>query len=91
MVEQGPLSGKTVGNKYLLGELLGEGGFGAVYRANHIHLQRLQAVKVLLDRFFQEQEFRDRFLREAQTVATLDHPNIIHIDDFWRLLLKREK
>lgn len=83
MAEQGPLSGQTVGNKYILGELLGEGGFGAVYKAQHLYLQRQQAVKILLERHFQKQAFHERFLREAQTVAALDHPNIIHMDDFW--------
>ncbi len=82
MAKQGPLSGQTIGEKYVLGELLGEGGFGVVYKAHHLHLQRLQALKILLERHFQKSEFRERFLREAQTVATLDHPNIIHLDDF---------
>jgi serine/threonine-protein kinase len=75
-------SGQIVGEKYVLGELLGEGGFGAVYKAQHLHLLRPQAVKILLERYFQKNTFRERFLREAQTVATLDHPNIIHLDDF---------
>lgn len=83
MTEQGPLSGQTVGGKYVLGELLGEGEFGVVYKAQHLHLRRQQAIKILLERHFQKSEFRDRFLREAQTVAALDHPNIIHTDDFW--------
>lgn len=81
--EQGPLSGQTAGSKYLLGELIGEGGFSQVYKAQHLQLQRQQAIKVLLERHFRKREFRDRFLREAQTVASLDHPNIIHLDDFW--------
>jgi serine/threonine protein kinase len=83
MAEQGPLSGQTVGGKYVLGELLGEGGFGVVYKAHHSHLQRQQAIKILLERLFQKQAFRERFLHEAQIVAALDHPNIIHTDDFW--------
>ncbi|GHO76466.1 hypothetical protein KSD_42370 [Ktedonobacter sp. SOSP1-85] len=82
MAEQGPLSGQKVGDKYVLTELLGEGGFGIVYKAYHLHLQRQQAIKILIERLFQKKAFRERFLREAQTVATLDHPNIIHIDDF---------
>src|SRR5581483_2088767 len=81
--EQGPLSGQTLGNRYLLGELIGEGGFAQVYKARHLQMQRQQAIKVLLERHFRKQEFRDRFLREAQTVASLDHPSIIHLDDFW--------
>ncbi len=81
--EHGSLSGRTVGEKYLLGELIGEGGFSQVYKAQHLLLQRQQAVKVLLERHFRKQEFRDRFLREARTIATFDHPHIIHLDDFW--------
>lgn len=83
MAEQGPLSGQTVGNKYILSELLGEGAFGVVYKAQDFLLHRQQAIKILLERHFQKQAFRDRFRREAQTVAALDHPNIIHTDDFW--------
>jgi serine/threonine protein kinase len=83
MAEQGPLSGQTVGNKYWVGDLLGAGGFGVVYRAQHIHLQRQQAIKVLLEHHFLKSEFRTRFLREARIVAALDHPYIIHLDDFW--------
>jgi len=80
--DQGSLSGQIIGGKYVLKELLGEGGFGAVYKAQHLHLQRPQAVKILLEQHFQKSAFRERFLREAQTVAALDHPNIIHLDDF---------
>src|SRR5438270_13362517 len=83
MTELGPLSGQKIGEKYLLGELLGEGGFGHVYKAQHLQIQRQQAIKVLLEHYFRKGEFRDRFLREAQTVAALDHPYIIHMDDFW--------
>src|SRR5579885_3595342 len=52
MLKQGPLSGKTLGDKYLLGELLGKGGFGAVYQAENRLLRRQQAVKVLLEEHF---------------------------------------
>lgn len=81
--EQGPLSGKTIGNKYLFGELLGEGAFGQVYKAQHIEMWRQQAIKVLHEHLFRKREFRERFLREAQTLASLDHHYIIHLDDFW--------
>ena len=81
--EHGPLSGQVVGNKYLLGELLGEGGFAQVYQAWHLQIKRQQAIKVLLERYFRKPAFRDRFLREAQIVASLEHHSIIHLDDFW--------
>jgi serine/threonine protein kinase len=82
MAKTGPLSGQKLGEKYLLSDLLGQGGFGAVYKASHILLNRQQAVKILLEHYFSNLEFRDRFIREAQTLATLDHPNIVHVDDF---------
>lgn len=82
MAEQGPLSNHTLGGKYVLGELLGQGGFGAVYQARHSLLNRQQAIKILLEQHFTSPKFRERFLREAQTLAALDHPNIVHVDDF---------
>src|SRR5436309_12712889 len=82
MAEQGPLSGQTLGGRYLLGNLLGEGGFGVVYAGQHLLLDRPQAIKVLLEQYFRKPKFRERFLREARTVAALDHLHIVHIDDF---------
>ena len=81
MLKQGPLSGKTLGSKYVLGELLGKGGFGAVYQAENQMLHRQQAVKVLLEEHFSDEKFRDRFLREARTLGALDHASIVHVDD----------
>ncbi|GEM_PF-1019988 len=82
MAEQGPLSNQKLGEKYLLGELLGQGGFGVVYKAEHILLHRPQAIKILLEQYLNSLKFRERFTREAQTLAALDHPNIVHVDDF---------
>src|SRR5215472_12656794 len=81
MMPHGPLSGQTLGGKYLLGELLGRGGFGAVYQAKNHLLHRPQAVKVLLEEHFSETTFRERFLREARTLGALDHAQIVHVDD----------
>lgn len=81
MTMQGPLSGQTLGGKYLLGELLGKGGFGAVYKAENQVLGRPQAIKVLLEEHFSDAKFRERFLREARTLAALDHANIVHVDE----------
>jgi len=82
VAEQGPLSGQYIGGKYLLGPLLGQGGFGVVYKGAHVLLKRPQAIKILLEQHFHSPKFRERFLREAQTLASLDHPHIVHIDDF---------
>ncbi len=82
MVEQDPLSNHQLGEKYVLGALLGQGGFGMVYQAQHVLLRRQQAIKIMLEQYFIHPEFRYRFLREAQTLAALDHPNIVHVDDF---------
>jgi serine/threonine protein kinase len=82
MAEQGPLSGQILGEKYLVGEMLGEGGFGMVYTGRHLLLDRSQAIKLLQERYFRRPRFRERFLREARMVAALDHPHIVHIDDF---------
>lgn len=83
MIKQGPLSGKVLGEKYLLGDLLGKGGFGAVYNARHLILDRPQAIKLLLDHHLSQPKFAERFLREARALAALDHPHIVHIDDFF--------
>lgn len=78
---QGPLSNRVLGGKYALGELLGEGGFGEVYKAINRPLNRPQAIKVLLEKHLRAPKFRERFIREAQTLAALDHPNIVHVDE----------
>ncbi|HZU69745.1 MAG TPA: serine/threonine-protein kinase [Ktedonobacteraceae bacterium] len=82
MASQGPLSGQRLGNKYLLGELLGSGGFGDVYKAQNLYLNRPQAIKVLLEKHFSDVSFCQRFIREAQTLAGLSHPNILPVYDF---------
>lgn len=82
MPDLGPLSSQTLGNKYLLGELLGEGGFGVVYKAQNMRLNRSQAIKVLRGKYANDPKFRERFEREAQTLASLDHPNILPVHDF---------
>ncbi len=82
MASLNPLSGQIVGGKYQLGELIGEGGFGVVYKAYNLRLQRPQAIKVIGERAFRDLQFRQRFDREAQTLGALNHPNILHVDDY---------
>ncbi len=73
---------------YLVGEVIsdckivekvGEGGFGSVYRATDQNLQRTVALKVMLQSLTTNQEFVQKFIREAVTAAQLNHPNIVSI------------
>jgi len=74
--------GRILGERYQILELLGEGGMALVYRANHIQLERMVAVKVMYDHLTKQENFQARFNEEARLVAKLQHPNIIHVYDF---------
>ena len=60
-------------------EVLGKGGMGVVYKARHLRLDRLVAVKMILASAHASEEQTERFLNEARAVARLQHPNILHI------------
>jgi serine/threonine protein kinase/Flp pilus assembly protein TadD len=64
---------------YRLQEILGKGGMGEVYLAEDTKLKRKVAIKLLSEKYVTEELARRRFLREARTAATLDHPNICSI------------
>ena len=66
---------------YELGDVVGRGGMGVVYRARHVTLGRIAALKLLVPALAQDESFRDRFLRESQIAAQLDHPNVVTIYD----------
>src|SRR5215831_6948967 len=74
-----PLLGKVLGERFLVQELLGQGGSGTIYRAEHVTLRRKVAIKVLRDDLAVE-----RFRREATTVAEIDNEHIVEIHDFGR-------
>ena len=69
---------------YELRQLLGEGGFGAVYRAYQPAVGREVAVKVILPEYANHPDFIRRFETEAQVVARLEHPFIVPLYDYWR-------
>ena len=64
---------------FRLEELLGRGGMGAVYRAEDLRLGRKVALKLLAPELAENDRFRERFLRESQLAASLDHPHIVPI------------
>src|SRR3954452_2739464 len=66
---------------YRIEDVAGRGGMGVVFRAEHLHLGRIVALKVLTADLAGNRSFRQRFVREAQTAARLDHPNIVPVFD----------
>ncbi|GAC1425516.1 MAG: hypothetical protein NVSMB5_19830 [Candidatus Velthaea sp.] len=71
-------TGRTLAGRYRIGALIGRGGMADVYRGTDIVLERPVAVKILTDR---SDDIRKRFLREAQSMARLNHPNIVSVYD----------
>ena len=73
-----PLPGREIAG-FRLEELLGRGGMGAVYRAEDVRLGRKVALKLLVPELAESERFRERFFRESQIAASLDHPHIVPI------------
>ena len=75
------LIGRMLANRYEILEKIGNGGMATVYKAKCHVLNRFVAVKVLKEEFITDIEFIKRFKSEAQTAASLTHPNIVSIYD----------
>ena len=73
--------GETVGGRYEIEELVGHGGMSSVYKAHDALLERHVALKVLHDQYSDDDDFVERFKREARSVAQLQHPNIVTVID----------
>src|SRR4030042_5017885 len=66
---------------YRILEKIGEGGMGAVYKAQDTHLDRIVAVKVLPPEKMADPDRKQRFVQEAKAASSLNHPNIIVVHD----------
>ncbi|MBQ2822498.1 MAG: serine/threonine protein kinase, partial [Thermoguttaceae bacterium] len=64
--------------KYKLVELIGAGGMGRVFRAEHITMNRSVALKIIAKELVTDADAQKRFLNEARAIASLNHPNIVH-------------
>ena len=73
--------GQIIKERYEITQLLGEGGMSYVYKAIDKQLQRTVAIKTLKPNYVEQEKFVERFKREAQTAANLNHPNIVQIFD----------
>ncbi|NLM09722.1 MAG: Stk1 family PASTA domain-containing Ser/Thr kinase [Clostridiaceae bacterium] len=78
------MTGRVLNNRYELIERIGSGGMADVYKAKCRVLKRWVAVKILKDEFVNDEEFLERFEREAYAAGSLNHPNIVSIYDVGR-------
>jgi serine/threonine-protein kinase len=81
MIPADARTGTTVG-KYKLREIVGRGGMGVVYRAEHVYIGKEVAVKILHEGYGGRDESIKRFLREARAASLINHPNIVDVTDF---------
>jgi serine/threonine protein kinase len=77
-----PLVGHTFADRYVVEDLLGEGGMGRVYRARHLRMSRRFAIKVLFGDQSASTKMVQRFTHEAEAASRLQHPNLVGVVDF---------
>jgi len=73
--------GETIAGRYEVEELVGHGGMSSVYKARDALLERHVALKILHEQYSNDEDFVERFKREARSVAQLQHPNIVTVID----------
>jgi eukaryotic-like serine/threonine-protein kinase len=73
--------GETIAGRYEVEELVGHGGMSSVYKAHDALLERHVALKILHEQYNADEDFVERFKREARSVAQLQHPNIVTVID----------
>jgi len=78
-----PQPGEVIGLHYVIEKELGRGGFGVVFKARHIDIDRVVAIKVMLATYAQKDPTaKERFKREATIAASLDYPNTLRVFDY---------
>jgi len=77
--------GAIIGARYRVVRKLGEGGMGAVYLVEHVHMRKSFALKLLRGETLPSSEMVARFEREAMAAGNIDHPNVAKATDFGRL------
>lgn len=77
-----PMIGKVIAGRFRLLSKVGQGGMGAVYKAQHTRMNRVTAIKILTSELASNHEFIARFQREAEMASQIDHPNAVAIYDF---------
>jgi serine/threonine-protein kinase len=83
--EPAGMVGSTISGRYRIERLLGEGGLGAVYEAEHTLMHKRVAIKVLHAEMSKMSEVVSRFEREAMAAAHIEHPNVASATDFGKL------
>jgi eukaryotic-like serine/threonine-protein kinase len=78
------LVGTTLDGRYRILEHLATGGMGAVFRAEHVYMRKLVAVKLLRPELSGMADLAERFRREAEIAASLEHDHIVRVSDFGR-------
>lgn len=80
-----PLVGTLIGDRYRIERVLGSGGMGTVYQAEHVLMEKRVALKVLHPTFAVVTSVMDRFKREAIALSRIAHPNVVSASDFGKL------
>src|ERR1041384_5387421 len=76
------LLGQTLAGKYRIDERISEGGMGTVYRATHVLMEKLVAIKVLHPTLAADDRIVARFTREAKAASRISHPHALNVTDF---------
>src|SRR4030095_6912228 len=71
-----------LGDRYRLTELLGEGGMATIYLGHDLKLERDVAIKILRPEYGRDEAFVARFRQEANSAASLSHPNVVQVYDY---------